>query len=662
MNLEALPWIILFLPLLAAGVITLFTLRSRTASALLSIGAIVIGFVLTLSFIAANGFHPAVTETSTSWLSIGNLNIDFGLKLDALSLMMMLIVTGVGGAIHIYSFGYMSGDCGFSRFFACMSLFTFSMLGIVLANNFIQLFIFWELVGVSSYLLIGFWFEKPSAADAAKKAFITNRLGDFGFLLGILVVWTALGSLNFSTLQQTLIANPAALGTVASIAGLLIFCGAMGKSAQFPLHVWLPDAMEGPTPVSALIHAATMVAAGVYMLCRIIFLLDPTALQVIAYIGGFTALLAALIAIQQNDIKRILAYSTLSQLGYMVMAVGLSGPTAAMFHLTTHAFFKALLFLGAGSVIIALHHEQDIWKMGTLRHKMPTTFWTFLVGTLALSGVWPLSGFFSKDSILAQAITKHNYLFFAIGVFVAALTTFYMFRLFFVVFCGAEKSDAVKHAHESPAVITWPLLALALFAIVGGVMGLREIYRHHFFEVGRLQFVSPENDTSAAAAEWNIVQIDMGVGGITPQEAYSKLFPEKTLLQRTFEPFTDSPGVVLLGLSAVAVGFFMARKLYLNAETDPLPAKLGWFATAMKNRFYFDEIYEATFIRAHDFIAAVMDWIDRWLVDWAGIGLVRGGTDITGRALRLVQTGNLQTYAFLFALGVAVVLFFALGK
>jgi NADH-quinone oxidoreductase subunit L len=541
-----------------------------------------------------------------------------------------------------------------------MSLFTFSMLGIVLANNFIQLFIFWELVGVSSYVLIGFWFEKPSAADAAKKAFITNRLGDFGFLLGILVVWVTLGSLNFGELQKTLVANPAALGTIASIAGLLIFCGAMGKSAQFPLHVWLPDAMEGPTPVSALIHAATMVAAGVYMLCRIIFLLDPTALLVIAYIGGFTALLAALIAVQQNDIKRILAYSTLSQLGYMVMAVGLSGPTPAMFHLTTHAFFKALLFLGAGSVIIALHHEQDIWKMGTLRHKMPTTFWTFLVGTLALSGVWPLSGFFSKDSILAQAITKHNYLFFAIGVFVAALTTFYMFRLFFVVFCGAEKSDAVKHAHESPAVMTWPLLALALFAIVGGVMGLREIYRHHFFEIGRLQLVSPENDTSAAAAEWNIVQIDMGVGGITSQEAYSKLFPEKTLLQKTFEPFTDSHGVALLGLSAVAVGFFMARKFYLNAETDPLPAKLGFFATAMKNRFYFDEIYEATFIRAHDFIAAVMDWIDRWLVDWACIGLVRGGTDITGRALRLMQTGNLQTYAFLFALGVAVVLYFVL--
>ncbi|MGB7747717.1 MAG: NADH-quinone oxidoreductase subunit L [Verrucomicrobiia bacterium] len=621
MNLEALPWIILFLPLLSAAVITLFTLRSRTASALLSIGAIITGFVLTVSFIAANGFRPVVTEISTNWLSIGSLNIDFGLKLDALSLMMMLIVTGVGGAIHIYSFGYMHEDRGFSRFFACLSLFTFSMLGIVMANNFIQLFIFWELVGVSSYLLIGFWFEKPSAADAAKKAFITNRLGDFGFLLGILVVWTALGSLNFGTLQQSIVANPSALGTIASIAGLLIFCGAMGKSAQFPLHVWLPDAMEGPTPVSALIHAATMVAAGVYMLCRIIFLLDPTALLVIAYIGGFTALLAALIAIQQNDIKRILAYSTLSQLGYMVMAVGLSGPTPAMFHLTTHAFFKALLFLGAGSVILVLHHEQDIWNMGGLRKKMPVTFWTFIIGTLALCGAPPFSGFFSKDLILAQALEQKNYLLFVLGVFIAGLTTFYMFRLFFVAFVGKPRTEAVGHAHESPAVMSWPLLVLALFAIIGGFIGVNETYAAQFGEA---------EHTSIA--------------------------------QRMVEPFTHSPVAATIGILAVIAGFFAAFKLYSNAETDPLPARLGGFATAMKNRFYFDEIYEATFIRAHDFIAAVMDWIDRWLVEGLGIGLVRGGTDFTGRALRLMQTGNLQTYALLFALGVAVVLYLVLGK
>jgi NADH-quinone oxidoreductase subunit L len=621
MNCVILPWIILFLPLLAAAVITLFTLHCRTTSALLSIGAIVIGFVLTIVFIANNGWTPTPSELTTNWLSIGNLNVDFGLKLDRLSLMMMLIVTGVGGAIHIYSFGYMHEDHGFSRFFACLSLFTFSMLGVVLANNFIELFIFWELVGVSSYLLIGFWFEKPSAADAAKKAFFTNRLGDCGFLLGILVVWTALGSLNFSALQQTLTANPAALGTIASIAGLLIFCGAVGKSAQFPLHVWLPDAMEGPTPVSALIHAATMVAAGVYMLCRIIFLLDPTALQVIAYIGGFTALLAALIAVQQNDIKRILAYSTLSQLGYMVMAVGLAGPTPAMFHLTTHAFFKALLFLGAGSVIHALHEEQDIWKMGGLCRKMGITFWTFLIGTLALSGVPPFSGFYSKDSILAQALEQRNYPLFALGAAVAGLTTFYMFRLFYVAFVGKPKTEAAGHAHESPAVMTWPLIMLAVFAVIGGVIPISDIYLAQFT-------------------------------GETPN---------LSLIQRILEPL-HAPIPMFAGLAAVAIGWFVARALYQNATNDPLPAKLGGFATAMKNRFYFDEFYEATFIRAHDFIAAVMDWIDRWVVNWGGIGLVRGGTDFTGRALRLMQTGNLQTYAFLFALGVAVVLWLVLGK
>ena len=625
MKYEILPWLTLFLPIFSAAVITLFTLKHRNVSALLSVGAIVAGFVMTLVFIGANGFHinaetPGVGHAG-NWLSIGDLQIDFGLKLDALSLMMMLIVTGVGGAIHIYSVGYMREDSGFSRFFACLSLFTFSMLGIVLANNFIEMFIFWELVGVSSYLLIGFWFEKPSAADAAKKAFFTNRLGDFGFLLGILVVWAALGSLNFTALQQTLTANPAALGTIATVAGLLIFCGAMGKSAQFPLHVWLPDAMEGPTPVSALIHAATMVAAGVYMLCRILFLLNADALHVIAYIGGFTSLLAALIAVQQNDIKRIIAYSTLSQLGYMVMAVGLSGPTPAMFHLTTHAFFKALLFLAAGSVILGMHHEQDIWQMGNLRKKMPITFWTFLVGALALSGVPPFSGFYSKDSILAQALEQKNYLLFGVAVFVAALTAFYTFRLFFVVFFGKEKSKGAAHAHESPLVMTLPLLALALFAAIGGFIGIWNNYGS--------QFIAGHETLSVA--------------------------------QQITEPLKNI-GPMLCGLAAAAVGIFVAFSLYKNVVSDPLPAKLGGLATAMKNKFYFDELYEATFIRAHDFIATVMDVIDRWFVEGFCIGLVRGGTDFTGRALRLMQTGNLQTYAFLFVLGVAALLYFVLVK
>jgi NADH-quinone oxidoreductase subunit L len=619
----SLAWWILFLPIFAAGFITLFTLHSKLVSSFISIGAIVTGFIMTVMFIHANGIHVDA-ETTTSWLTIGDLHIDFGLKLDALSLMMLLIVTGVGGAIHIYSYGYMHGDPGFSRFFACLSLFTFSMLGIVLSNNFIQMFIFWELVGVSSYLLVGFWFEKPSAGDAAKKAFITNRLGDFGFLLGILMVWSLLGSLNFSALHSQMLADPDALGAMATIAGLLVFCGAVGKSAQFPLHVWLPDAMEGPTPVSALIHAATMVAAGVYMLCRILFLLNPSALQVIAYIGGFTALLAALIAVQQNDIKRIIAYSTLSQLGYMVMAVGLNGPTPAMFHLTTHAFFKALLFLSAGSVITAVHHDRDIWNMGALRKKMPITFLTFLVGALALSGVPPFSGFYSKDSILAQALQRHDaegYVLFTVGFLVAGLTTFYIFRLFFVVFLGKEKSEAASHAHESPAVMTWPLIVLAVFSVIGGLIGVEETYN--------AMFVGKAEESAGFAAALTA-------------------------------PFHNSPAAAGMGILAVVVGFIAAYSLYAKAEKDPLPEKLGGLAVAMKNKFYFDEFYEATFIRGHDFIAAVMDWIDRWIVEGLCIGLLRGGVDLTGRSLRLLQTGNLQTYTFLFVLGVAVALYFIL--
>src|SRR5438105_13545127 len=343
---ETLPWLILFLPLLSAAAITLFTLKNRDLSAKLSISAIVAGFGLSVIFIAANGWEPLKKESLATWLEVGDLQVDFGLRLDPLSLLMLLIVTGVGGAIHIYSRGYMEEDRGFSRYFACLSLFTFSMLGIVLANNFLMLFIFWELVGLSSYLLIGHWFERPSAAEACKKAFLTNRLGDFGFLLGILLVWGLAGGLNFSLIEAALRQNPALFGSLTTVAGLLIFCGAVGKSAQFPLHVWLPDAMEGPTPVSALIHAATMVAAGVYMLCRVFFIFNAPALQVIAWVGGITALLAALMAIQQDDIKRILAYSTLSQLGYMVISVGVANAIAVMTDLSTLVFCRGARYLG----------------------------------------------------------------------------------------------------------------------------------------------------------------------------------------------------------------------------------------------------------------------------------------------------------------------------
>ena len=624
MNLDFIPWIILFLPLGTAVIITLFTLRNRQVSATLSVGAVVTGFILSVIFVKVNGWQPANSEVAVNWLSIGPLQVDFGLHFDPLSLAMMLVVTGVASLIHIYSMGYMHDDESYSRFFACLSLFTFSMLGIVLANNFLQLFIFWELVGVSSYLLIGFWYGKASAADAAKKAFITNRLGDFGFILGILIVWFTLHSLKFVDLLDIVKNNPAALGAVATAGGLLIFCGAVGKSAQFPLHVWLPDAMEGPTPVSALIHAATMVAAGVYMLCRVFFLLDPTALQVIAYIGGFTALLAALIAIQQDDIKRILAYSTLSQLGYMVMAVGLKGPPAAMYHLTTHAFFKALLFLGAGSVILGVHHEQDIWKMGALRKKMPVTFWTFMAATLALAGLWPFSGFFSKDSILGQAFGQHNYILFITGVFVAMLTSFYMFRLVFVVFFGSAKTDEARHAHESPGVMTWPLRILAMASIfAGGFIGVENIYLKQF-----------PSETAPQA---------------------------ESFFEHLVGPFREAPAAAWGGFAVLVLGFFAAYALYARAGKDPLPEKLGGLSRAMRNRFYFDEIYDATFIRLHNMLAAIAGGID-WCIENIVIGLVRGGTDFAGRALRLLQTGNLQHYAFLFALGAALVLYLVLGK
>jgi NADH-quinone oxidoreductase subunit L len=615
---NALPWLILLLPLLAAVITALFTQHNRKLSATLSVSAVVLGFILSIVFIAWAGWVPEKTELAVTWLAVGDLHVDLGLRLDPLSLLMMLMVTGVASAIHIYSWGYMAEDRSFPRFFSCMSLFTFSMLGIVLANNFVELFIFWELVGVSSYLLIGFWFERPAAADAGKKAFITNRLGDFGYILGILLVWKTLGSLNFGALQDTLKANSNALGSVATIAGLLIFCGAMGKSAQFPLHVWLPDAMEGPTPVSALIHAATMVAAGVYMLCRVIFLLNGPALFTISLIGGFTALLAALIAVQQNDIKRILAYSTLSQLGYMVMAVGLGGPTPAMFHLTAHAFFKALLFLGAGSVIVALHHEQDIWNMGGLRKKMPVTYWTFIVGTLALAGVWPLSGFYSKDSILAQAADTNAALF-VLGLAVAMLTTFYMFRLVFVVFFGGTRAETVGLAHESSRVMIWPLRILAVFSIIAGFIGIETVYSDQF-----------ETSFHATSSPLHVV----------------------------FSPFTHAPLAAFSGLLAVAIGFVGAYKLYFNAEKDLLPEQFGAFSRAMRNRFYFDELYEAVFIRAHDFLARVAARFDGLIM--LGVRGTHGTTELVGRLLRLFQTGNLQTYAFLFALGVAFVLYLAL--
>jgi len=582
-------WLILLLPLFSAVAIGLGAFRSRNASAAISVGAVVGSFLLTLLLVVAGGeLHPSV-----AWLAIEGLEIDIGLQIDRLSKLMLCVVTGVGSLIHIFSLGYMKEDRDFPRYFAFLSLFIFSMLGIVLADNFVMMFIFWELVGISSYLLIGFWFEKPSAADAAKKAFLTNRVGDFGFLIGILMVWTVFDSISFDTIEYKVETGMA----ISGLAGFLIFCGAMGKSAQFPLHVWLPDAMEGPTPVSALIHAATMVAAGVYMLCRVFFLIDGTwAMEAIAWIGGLTALMAALMAVQQDDIKRILAYSTLSQLGYMVMAVGLGSPDAAMFHLTTHASFKALLFLGAGSVIVALHHEQDIWKMGGLRDRMPKTYWTFLIGTMALCGVPLFSGFFSKEAILAVAL-ENNILLFLVAVLVALLTTFYMTRLFIVAFMGKPRSSHAEQAKESPAVMTVPLLVLAVPSVLAGY----------------------------------------------------------------FNAHAPNPLVLAASLVVVVFGMLVANSVYSVAKADPLPSKLGLLAKAVRNRFWFDEVYQWFIDKVQENLAKLADAIDRWVIAGLLVRGTHGTTELAGRVLRLAQTGNLQTYAFWFAAGMAALLIFTLS-
>src|SRR5467141_2515078 len=460
-----LPWLALLLPLGSAGVITLFTRRWKTISSAISVAAVIGSFVCSCAIFG----KVEISAPEFTWIDIrGVFTVPLAFFLDDLSRLMLLVVSGVGALIHIYSLGYMRDDEGKSRYFAALSLFMFAMLGIVLANNFVMLFIFWELVAFTSYVLIGHWFERDAAADAANKAFFTNRIGDFGFMLGILLVWMSTGSVVFADIAprlSILTSHPAFL----TIAALVIFCGAVGKSAQFPLHVWLPDAMEGPTPISALIHAATMVAAGVYMLVRVAFIIQAsqTALIVIAWIGTITAVMAALMATQQNDIKRILAYSTLSQLGYMIMAVGLASNEAAMFHLFTHAFFKALLFLAAGSIIIMLHHEQNIWKMGGLRRKLPVTFVTFAAGALALIGCPPFSGFFSKDAILAVAY-EHNLPIFAVALFTAFLTAFYVIRMLVIVFFGNPRSESAHEDRESPPVMTMPLMVLAILATLGG--------------------------------------------------------------------------------------------------------------------------------------------------------------------------------------------------
>jgi NADH-quinone oxidoreductase subunit L len=596
---SALPWYILLLPFFAAAVIVLFTKSLPGLSSFISVAAVLASFVGSCVVFAT----PNIQTLELTWLDLRPvLYVPLGFVLDDLTKTMLVLVTGIGALIHIYSLGYMRDDSGKSRYFASLSFFMFSMLGIVVSNNFVMMFIFWELVGVSSYLLIGHWFERDTAAEAAKKAFLTNRIGDFGFMLGILMAWVATGTVVFSEMNQELGRLTSYPGYL-TITALLIFCGAVGKSAQFPLHVWLPDAMEGPTPISALIHAATMVAAGVYMLVRVGFLLQASqeALWVIAWIGTITAIMAALIATQQNDIKRILAYSTLSQLGYMIMAVGLASGQAAMFHLFTHAFFKALLFLCAGSIIVMLHHEQNIWKMGGLAGRLGITFLTFLVGTLALIGFPPFSGFFSKDAILALAYEKDRAIFW-LALFTAFLTAFYMLRLVVVVFFGKPRSDQARTGREAPWVMIAPLILLAIPAFASG-----------FGFVAKL-FVELPHEKEG---DWLV------------------------------------PG---MALGATLAGVICAIILYRNRQTDPIDFGL------LRKRFYFDELYSFLIAATQGLLAALSAFIDRWILD---AGFIRGASTTTwgiGSLLRLLQVGNLQAYSFLFGLGVVGLIYFTIFR
>ncbi len=610
-------WIAFFAPLVACVLITFFFLRNKTFSSLTAIAGILTSFVCScLVFTQIFQVNPpAQLQQSLTWISIDGLTINFGFLMNPLAIMMLLIVTGVGSAIFIYSRGYMDEDPSSPRFFAFLSLFAFSMIGIVLSNNFIQLFMFWELVGLSSYLLIGFWYAKPSAADAGVKAFMVNRLSDFGFLCGIIMLWGLSDTGAGRSFQFTDLVNvvPHLDPSLLTIVGLLLFCGVMGKSAQVPLHVWLIDAMEGPTPVSALIHAATMVAAGIYLLARTFFIFEPsaTALTFIAYTGAITSLMAAILAIVENDIKRILAYSTLSQLGLMVMALGLGGPMQGMYHLTTHAFFKALLFLGAGSVIYALHHEQDIWKMRGLLKKMPITGITFLIGTLALCGIFPLSGFWSKDGILALAF-ENNIVLYLIAATASGLTAFYMGRLFFVAFWGAPAaSHGKKHGHdhdvhESPAVMTLPLVFLAILSAIGGYIGIP----HYLF----------------------------------PQEAPDNLNMKVAVI---------SSVVALLGLG---FSYMIYGK---RTENDPLVTKLGGFYAVLKNKFYFDIVYGWYVDHIQQNVALFLARVEKEIIVRLCVGgltnLARNG----GKTFRYLQNGLVQFYALVFVLGV-ILLFLCL--
>jgi NADH-quinone oxidoreductase subunit L len=639
---------IAILPMIGFLFTAVFGRRLGKRAHLVPVSVIVIVWLISMVVVYAALTHQAPFNDEATgyghgvliytWIPAGAFEVTAGFYVDALTACLLIVVTTIGMLVHIYSIGYMAHDAGYWRFFAYLNLFMFSMLLLVMADSFLVIFVAWELVGLSSYLLIGFWKHKRSAALASKKAFLVNRVGDVGFALGIMLVFVSLGTLNLHDFngQEGVLARIGELDPAVIFAiSLLIFAGAMGKSAQFPLHVWLPDAMEGPTPVSALIHAATMVNAGVYLVARTspIFAHAESALVAVASIGIFTAILAASIAMTQTDIKRVLAYSTLSQLGYMFAALGVGAFSAAIFHLMTHGFFKGLLFLGSGSVIHAVHEEQDMRRMGGLAKKIPITYITMLIGALALAGIPPLAGFFSKDEILDEAWVFGFPLVWAIGVFVALLTAFYMFRLMGLTFWGQSRVDPAVEpkVHESPPVMTWPLIILAIPSIFLGLL------------------------------------LGLPLGASILKSWLEPIFEESELLlghAHQFELFGIDGTLLVIGAGVAATGvalgwyFFGAEigRIRVPARPQLVTAfsnRLAFLYRASLNKWWFDELNHLLFIVIGGYVANALWWFDRRVID----GTVNGLAAVTigaGREIRQIQTGRVQNYALGIAIGLIV--------
>jgi len=657
------PLTILLLPLIGFLVLIFFGKRLPRqgdwfASATISISLILSLYVLITKLTSIP--HESVTNSLT-WVTIGSLQIEVGIMIDNLAAVMLVVVTLISTLVHFFSMGYMKGDVRYSRYFATLGLFSFSMLGIVLTNSLLLMYVFWELVGISSYLLIGHWYEKKSASNAANKAFIVNRIGDFGMFLGMMILFISFSTFSFEGIFSAIESGTLPFGSEGwlTAAGLLIFCGAVGKSAQFPLHVWLPDAMEGPTPVSALIHAATMVAAGVYLVARVFPMLTADALLVIAYIGAVTALIAATIAVTQFDIKKVLAYSTISQLGYMIMALGVGAYTAGFMHLVTHAAFKAGLFLGAGSVIYAMHkslHDlddhktdaQDIRNMGGLKSKMPITYATFLIFTLAISGIPFTSGFLSKDEILAGSLAfssiNGHWLLPVIGFAVAGLTAFYMFRVLLLAFHGkASNSKRIEGIKESPLMMTIPLIVLATISL----------------------FVFYSFNPFGAADGWFFAAIERPLS-IVPE----LLRPAGNALFH--QVLHDVHGTAMtLSILIAATGILLAFAVYhwKKISADTLAQKAGVLYRGASSLWYFDEIYDRVFVNGLFLLTKISRWFDENVIDaivngtavvirgistvssWIDTNIVDGLVNATattadraGGLLSHVQTGRLQTY------------------